>query len=124
MKNPILNKMNTVFVHVSNLHESVRWYSRLLSLRIREQDIHPPVYNIEIDSHTGLTLDAGPKGMKKKLNPSPYPIFNFHTDDINRGYDYVKELGYLIVSEIVRFDDFSYFQVVDPDGNIIMICTG
>ncbi|WP_114744795.1 VOC family protein [Falsibacillus pallidus] len=124
MKSPILNKMNTVFVHVSDLHESVKWYSLLLNLRIREQDIYPPVYNIEIDGHTGLTLDAGPTGMQKKLNPNPHPIFNFHTDDIDCAYDYLKELGYQIVSEIVRFDYFSFFHVEDPDGNIIMICTG
>ncbi|WP_164667308.1 VOC family protein [Virgibacillus doumboii] len=124
MNSPIKNKINTIFVHVSDLEQSVKWYSQLLGQEYDLSKVARPVYNMQINHHTGLTLDAGPEGNVKQQNNSSYPLFNFHTDDINESYQYVSELGYAIEADIVEFDDFAFFTVHDPDGNIIMICTG
>ncbi len=83
-----------------------------------------PVYNIQMNQYTGLTLDAGPADQEKKIIPIAYPLFNFHTEDIHQAFNYIKELGYQIESDIVEFDDFAYFNISDPDHNIIMICNG
>lgn len=124
MGSPIDNKMNTVFVHVKDLERSVQWYNQLLGKSYSKQEIQLPVYNIEIKGQTGLTLDAGPDG-NKQLKPNPYPVFNFHADSIESAYRYVKnELNYAVQTEPVHFEDFSFFTVMDPDGNVIMICTG
>ncbi|WP_191567423.1 VOC family protein [Metabacillus idriensis] len=124
MNSPIKNQINTIFVHVSDLERSVIWYSQLLGQAYDTAEIRGPVYNIEINDHTGLTLDAGPEEIIKKAKNYEYPLFNFHTDQINVAYNYVNSLGYKIESEIVNFDDFSYFTISDPDRNIIMVCTG
>ncbi|MCR8849331.1 VOC family protein [Rossellomorea sp. SC111] len=124
MKSPILNQMNTVFIHVSNLKESVRWYSELLGQAYDLGQVEDPVYNLAINHFTGLTLDAGPEGMTKEAGQSPHPLFNFHTDNIEEAYSFVEQLNYEIVSDITRFDDFSFFVIQDPDGNRVMICTG
>jgi predicted enzyme related to lactoylglutathione lyase len=124
MISPVANKINTIFVHVSELERSVKWYSQLLGQDYDSTTIERPVYNIKIADHTGLTLDAGPEGVTKKQIPSEYPLFNFHTDNIKQSYSYVKELGCKVESEIINFDDFSFFTISDPDRNLIMICTG
>lgn len=124
MKSPITNKINTIFVHVSDLKRSVKWYAQLLGQHYDLSTVERPVYNIKIADHTGLTLDAGSKDHAKKQSSHKYPLFNFHTDSIEDSYDYVKGLAYSIESDIVTFDDFSFFTVRDPDGNVIMICTG
>ncbi|MCM3237426.1 VOC family protein [Heyndrickxia oleronia] len=124
MNSPIKNEVNTIFVHVSNLERSVTWYCQLLNQKFNLAEVSRPVYNIKLNHHTGLTLDAGPSSVIKEICPSENPLFNFHTDDINKSYDFVRKLGYQIQSEIVSFDDFAYFNISDPDGNIIMICTG
>ncbi|MCG7344099.1 VOC family protein [Sporosarcina sp. ACRSL] len=124
MSSPVAIKINTIFVHVSDLKQSVKWYSQLLGQEYDSTTIERPVYNMKIAHHTGLTLDAGPEGVTKKLLPSDYPLFNFHTENIEQSYAYVNELGYKVESEIVSFDDFSFFTLRDPDGNFIMICTG
>jgi len=124
MKSPIKNQINTIFVHVSDLERSVIWYSQLLGQEYNTAEIRRPVYNMNINDHTGLTLDAGPEGIVKKAQDSVHPLFNFHTDKIDEAYQFVNQLGYQIESEIVRFDEFSFFTVRDPDGNVIMICTG
>lgn len=124
MQSPILNQINTIFVHVSDLGRSVEWYLKLLGQVYNNEEVHPPVHNIMINHHTGLTLDAGPAGTTKQINPSGNPLFNFHTNDIDEAYEFIKQLGYRIESDIVRFDDFAFFTVSDPDKNVIMICTG
>lgn len=124
MISPVANKINTIFVHVSDLERSVKWYSQLLGQDYDSTTIEKPVYNIKIADHTGLTLDAGPGDVIKKQSHGEYPLFNFHTDNIDHSYTYVKELGYKVESDIVRFDDFSFFTIHDPDMNLIMICTG
>ncbi len=124
MNSPVMNKINTVFVHVSDLEKSVKWYTQLLGQDDDTISIEKPVYNINVVGQTGLTLDAGPEKVTKKQSTSEYPLFNFHTANIEQSYMYVKELGYDIKSEIVHFDDFSYFMIRDPDRNMIMICTG
>lgn len=124
MSSPVKNKINTIFVHVSDLEKSVKWYAELLGQEYDLTAVERPVYNIKIAEYTGLTLDAGPEGIIKKQSPSTYPIFNFHTENIDDSYAYVKELGYDVESEITQFDDFSFFTICDPDRNVIMICTG
>ncbi|QSS98623.1 VOC family protein [Pontibacillus sp. ALD_SL1] len=123
-KSPIHNSVNTMFVPVSDLQASVKWYCDLLGQDYNPSDVADPVYNMKINHYTGVLLDAGPPGETQKVNPSTHPLFNFHTDDVDASYLYVKELGYTITSDITRFEDLSFFTIKDPDGNIIMICTG
>jgi len=124
MPYPVSNKTNTIFIHASNLEKSVIWYSKLLKQQVDMSDFPRPVHNLEMNQHTGITLDAGPPGTTKTIAPNSYPLFNFHTDDIHKAYQYIEKLEYNIVSEIIEFDDFAYFNISDPDGNIIMICNG
>lgn len=124
MSSPITNKINTIFVHVSDLEQSVKWYSQLLGQDYDSDRIERPVYNIKVADHTGLTLDAGPDRITKGPSTNEHPLFNFHTENIDDSYTYVKDLGYKVKSEIIRFDDFSFFTILDPDKNVIMICTG
>lgn len=124
MNNLIKNQVNTIFVHVSDLEESVKWYSQLLDQEADLSKVSRPVYNFTMNHYTGLTLDAGPMGTTKKVIPAMQPLFNFHTDEIKEAYEFIKKLGYQLESEIVEFDDFAYFNISDPDGNVIMICNG
>ncbi|WP_010098406.1 VOC family protein [Ornithinibacillus scapharcae] len=124
MKSPIQNKVNTIFIHVSNLEQSVAWYCDLLGQDFDLATVSRPVYNLQVNQEVGITLDAGPLGTEKNIKALEYPLFNFHTEDIDAAYDYLKELNYEIADEIIRFDDLSFFTVKDPDQHIIMICTG
>jgi catechol 2,3-dioxygenase-like lactoylglutathione lyase family enzyme len=124
MKSPIQNKVNTIFIHVSNLEQSVKWYCDLLGQEYDLSTVSRPVYNLQVNQEVGITLDAGPSGITKNLGGLDYPLFNFHTEDIDQAYEYINQLNYTIASEIVRFDDLSFFTVRDPDFNVIMICTG
>lgn len=124
MKSPIQNKVNTIFIHVRDLKRSVKWYSELIGQPYDLSTVARPVYNLPVNQEVGITLDAGPENMKKGAGGLGYPLFNFHTEDIDQAYEFVTQLNYDIASEIIRFDDLSFFTVRDPDENIIMICSG
>ncbi|MFD1020881.1 VOC family protein [Thalassobacillus hwangdonensis] len=124
MHSPVRNEIHTIFVHVSDLKSSVKWYSELLGQEYDLETVTDPVYNLSINHHTGLTLDAGSETEEKQVTPSKYPLFNFHTDDIQEAYTFAEDQGYTIESGITNFEDFSFFTILDPDGHCIMICTG
>lgn len=107
-RSAVKSQINTIFVHVSDLKKSVVWYARLLGQTYEPAEVSDP----------------GPEGEKKVINPSPYPLFNFHTDDIHASFEFVANAGFQIESDIVEFDDFSFFTVKDPNNHIIMVCTG
>ncbi|GGF34054.1 hypothetical protein GCM10010954_36370 [Halobacillus andaensis] len=125
MSHPIQPKMNTVFVHVTDLSRSVRWYSQLLDRSVKDEDVRSPVYTFSLSQHTSLTLDAGPSDTEPKtVEPLPYPLFNIYTRDVKRAYSFAREKGLRIAAPVTEFEDLSFFNLYDPDRNIIMICNG
>ncbi|MBS4198129.1 VOC family protein [Bacillus sp. FJAT-49732] len=124
MKPIIYNRVDTIFIHVSNLKESVRWYSKLFGLEFKESDYKGPIHTIDMGpGRPGLTLDNHCFDEEYKFMPSNQPLFNLSTDDINIAYKLVKDMGAEIVTEIETFPNLADFTFKDPNGNIIMICT-
>ncbi|MCM3741436.1 VOC family protein [Oceanobacillus luteolus] len=119
---PIKNQMNGVFVHVTNLKESVKWYSDLLGLDVDLEKIASPVYNIPITGSTSLTLDDHTFDPAFKYHVSPNPIFNLFAPEIEEAYKYIKAKNIEVVREIEWVDNTAWFNIKDPDGNVVMIC--
>lgn len=53
---------------------------------------------------------------------SPSPIFNFYAPNIDEAYQYIKEKGYKVIRDIERVYETAWFNIEDPDGNVVMIC--
>lgn len=122
MKSPIANRVDTIFVHVTDLEKAVRWYSQLLGVEVR-RNIQAPIYTFDMGAgRPGLTLDNHCFDANYVHKPSEQPLFNLSTRDILAAYQFVKEMGADGVTEIQTFPDLSEFTFKDPDGNIIMIC--
>lgn len=119
---PISKKVNNVFIHVSNLKKSAQWYSRLMGLPFTPEDAVSPVYNIPVTTETGLSLDDHTFDPGFVLKPSTHVLFNFYAEDIDLAYSYIKESGITVVKEIERIGELAYFNIEDPDGNVLMIC--
>ncbi|MUG68501.1 glyoxalase/bleomycin resistance/dioxygenase family protein [Paenibacillus sp. 7541] len=123
MQSPIANRIDTVFIHVTDLTKSVQWYSKLLGVEVTEE-IQGPIYTFDMGSgRPGLTLDNHCFDDSYELQPLNQPLFNLSTEDIHAAFQFVKELGAEIVTEIQTYPDLSEFSFKDPDGNIVMICT-
>lgn len=119
---PVKNQMNGVFIHVSNLKESAKWYCELLGIEVDLEKIESPIYNVPIVGTTSLTLDDHAFDPYFKHHASPSPVFNFYAPNIDEAYQYIKEKGYQIVRDIEWHYEMAWFNISDPDGNTIMIC--
>lgn len=114
--------MNSVFIHVTDLKAAVNWYADLLGLEIDINKVASPVYNMPVVGTTSLTLDDHVFDHGFKHNISSAPIFNFYAPNIDEAYQYVKDTGIDIVREIEWIADTAWFNIEDPDGNVVMIC--
>ncbi|WP_026679394.1 VOC family protein [Fictibacillus gelatini] len=119
---PVQNQMNGVFVHVTNLKVSAKWYSDLLGLDIDVDHVESPVYNVPLVGTTSLTLDDHTFDLEFQHVTSPGPIFNLYAPTIEEAYHYIEEKGIEIVRDIERVGDTAWFNIKDPDGNVVMIC--
>ncbi|MEA3320783.1 MAG: VOC family protein [Bacillota bacterium] len=119
---PIKNQMNGVFIHVSNLKKSAKWYSNLLGLDLNPDLVQSPVYNIPLVGSSSLTLDDHTFDPGFKHVPSSAPLFNFYAPDIDEAYQYIQSKGIEVTREIERVEDTAWFNIKDPDGNVVMVC--
>lgn len=118
---PIKNQMNGVFIHVSNLAASAKWYCDLIGADFDKSNAVSPVFNIPVNGTTSLTLDDHSFDPGFAFQPSKGPVFNFYAPEIDAAYEYAKEKGIEIAREIEWAGDTAWFNIKDPDGNIIMI---
>jgi catechol 2,3-dioxygenase-like lactoylglutathione lyase family enzyme len=120
-KSPIKNKVNLVFIPVSNLKESKEWYSRILGIKDGETHFDH-VFVAEMEG-IGLILDEMPmwRDENGELPRFNVPAIQFGTEDVHASYKFMKENGVEIVTD-VQHDHFFVFK--DPDGNMLMVCEG
>ncbi|QGS69284.1 VOC family protein [Oceanobacillus sp. 143] len=114
--------MNSVFIHVTNLKKAAKWYSDLLGLQVDLNKVVSPVFNVPIRGTTSLTLDDHTFDPSFEHNVSSSPIFNLYAPNIDEAYKYIKDKDITIVREIEIVGDTAWFNIKDPDGNVVMIC--
>lgn len=119
MVSPIHNAVGSVFIHVSDLIRSAEWYSMVMGLPLLEERLNGgPVYWLELEGGTGLTLDDN----RSNDAAAPHVLFMYKTDDIEASYRYLEEKGVRILFPIERpHPGLAYFNFADPDGNAIMV---
>ncbi|MEO4054700.1 VOC family protein [Solibacillus sp. CAU 1738] len=124
MFKPIENRIDTIFVHVSDLERSIKWYSDLLGLEVTKGVHTGPIYTLYMgNDRPGITLDNHYFDEDYKFIPSNQPLFNLSASDIDAAFDHITKIGAEILTEIITHPDLAEFSFKDPDGNIIMVCT-
>jgi len=119
---PIKNKVGSIFVPVRDIAQSRSWYCRVLGMneelcKIISDHLCP----LPMEG-AGVILDTMPMWGGDQPGGAPSietPAFMLMTEDLQRSYDYMKELGVELVTEI---EHNHWFVVKDPDGNKLMIC--
>ncbi|WP_166245418.1 VOC family protein [Paenibacillus turpanensis] len=113
----ILNRAGAIFVPVSNIEKARDWYCALLGMEADYKIIAGHLCCIPLDNNgSNLVLDS-----KIYSEDAVYrnPAFHFNTDDIEAAYRYVEEQGIELVTGI---ENGHWFNLKDPDGNLLMIC--
>lgn len=115
MTSPILNQIGAVFIPVSDIERSKQWYCKLLGLPMDGEILFDHLYVVPMEG-PGMVLDSKTFTSESVLKS---PSFHLNTEDIDAAYDYVKESGGEILTDI---EHDHWFNFKDPDGNVIMIC--
>lgn len=108
-----------IFIPVSDLNKSTKWYQDMLGFEILHQD--EPLANVlkmgngEICFCLVKAYEINqPTFPKNDYNVDHY--FNFHTQDVEAAYTALARKG-ANVSDILEFDGMKGFELYDPDGN-------
>lgn len=113
----ILSKAGAVFIPVSNIISAREWYCSILNLEPNYEIIAGHLCCIPFDNNgLNLVLDSQ---IYNEGTIYKNPAFHFNTDDIQRAYQFLRELGVELVTEI---ENGHWFNFKDPDGNLLMVC--
>ncbi|SFL74659.1 Catechol 2,3-dioxygenase [Paenibacillus sp. 1_12] len=116
---PITNRIGAVFIHVTDMPKAIQWYSELLGLPIHSDSHEGTIYSLQMEGGSDLLLDSNRREHTSYMTKTQ--LF-FETKSLSESYQFVKEKGIEIVTEIEVHENISFFTFKDPDGNILMIC--
>lgn len=121
---PVSPNIGGVFVIVKNMPRAVQWYREILGFPEDEKFMKTAtpdmktIYSIPLGK-TNLILDSI---HRDTLTPSSNHLFMFDTKNIEETYEYMKQKGVSILSEVQGAEDVKFFEVLDSEGNKIMLC--
>lgn len=116
MKSPFKNKINGVFVPVSDIEQARDWYCNLLNLPADGEIFFGHIYVLPMQGNMNIILDS------KIYSPNvvyQVPSIQLGVEDIHEAYDYMKRARVEVISDI---ENEQWFNIKDPDGNVLMIC--
>ncbi|NIK77730.1 putative lactoylglutathione lyase [Paenibacillus castaneae] len=109
-----------IFVPVSNLEHSTKWYKEMLGFEITHRDESNATVMMMNDYKIIFCLVLSFDIEQRPFPRNNYQVeqyFNFHTEDVDGAYRTLKEKG-ADIGEIESFDDgIRGFPLYDPDGN-------
>lgn len=117
--NKLLHGIDTVIIRVSDINISKKWYSDKLGLTPIWDDSTLKLTVMDTGSPTSLTLWQTEEKIQSNKNTSSYPIFR--TLDARASRNELLSNG-VDVSEIIEDEVIKFFQIYDPDGNILEAC--
>lgn len=115
----LLQGIDTVIIRVSDVNLSKKWYSEKLGLTPIWDDSNLKLVVMDTGSPTSLTLWQTDEKIHSNKNTASYPIFRTLDAKASRNELLNNSVD---VSEIIEDEVVKFFQINDPDGNILEAC--
>lgn len=130
VKSPLLNQVNSIFIHVTDMPKAVEWYSKLLGWvqQYKGSSEDRTVFGIKMGNGITLLLDSM---RRDRPHPSNNALFYFNAPDMKEAYDFIRSLGIEpfddddnpVTEEDILKDPF-HISIRDPFDNVIIIHKG
>ncbi|WP_345290152.1 VOC family protein, partial [Streptomyces gulbargensis] len=123
----IVPRIATIEIPVSNVEQSVAWYSKILGIKAVHQDEHAAMLHLQGPSRIGVptlylvqTDDSSRLHFKNTNTGVIHSTIDFFIQDLERFHSYLKQEG-------VKVTDLNFFPgstkggfgFEDPDGNLL-----
>lgn len=118
MPSPIRRHIGQVFIPVSDLERSARWYAKVLAFDVDRFSHEDTILDIPVEDGPRLALDAN----RPLFTADGPPRFFFWTDDLAATIEHLQGLDVRITSEVEDIGSVFFVQFEDPDGNPLMVC--
>lgn len=112
--------VDSAILWVRDLDGAVERYAKLLGLEVRKEDRYGLLHLFRLDNGTHLMLDS--HGMESVPVPERGPVlFKLNAFDIRKAAEEAEACGFTIVRGIEYLPEVAYFNMKDPDGNVLMV---
>ena len=115
-KSPLQNRIEIVFVPVSDMPGAIAWYSQLFGLPPAAAAHDDKIYDVPMQGEVHLCLDAHPVPLRN----SSQPLCAFPTDDLRATREFLVKSGVPIVMDLQDAGSVRFLTFRDPDGNLLM----
>ena len=109
----LVKRIDTVYIEVSDLDYSIKWYTDVLGLKMRWNRNGYAAFSV---GETTLTLVQA-----TNVTPSKHSPFNFFTTNIYEVHQFLVE-NEVETEEVAEYEDIVTFDFKDPDGHILGFC--
>jgi predicted enzyme related to lactoylglutathione lyase len=119
---PIQSKINCVIIWTRKIKLTVEMYSKLFDLSAEQQNDYGHLVVLHLPSGVDIMIDSN--GMVNQPIPEKAPpLFFIPATDIDEAAAFIQELGFtMIYGDIQRLGSVSFFNMRDPDFNVITVC--
>jgi catechol 2,3-dioxygenase-like lactoylglutathione lyase family enzyme len=118
----LFERIDSIYVSVTDLQASTAWYRDHLSLKIHKQEKGSTQFKV-YGGETKLTLvemaSFRPIHYVDEQHKAPY--FNLHTLDFEKTYEWLQAKG-VTLSEENNNEFIRCFELTDPDDNWLGVC--
>lgn len=119
--NKMFQRIDTVFLPVSDLSAATRWYIDKCGFQLRWHDEINEYAAMEVgDGETVFTL-VQKKHMNEQM-PVDHEWFTLYADDIHVAYQAFKDAN-VETTDITSGGNMEFFHFKDLDGNVIGVCS-
>ena len=116
-----VSQINHVTTMVKDTAVAMKFYNDLLGIKqIQSQVENPAITWLQLDNGIMVHLIETPDAPAK-----PGSVHHaFQVEDFEGTKDILRENGYEILREGIRYDGQAFAFITDPDGNSVEFCTG
>ncbi len=113
-------RMDSVFIPVSDVEKSAKWYGETFGFRLERQDTTWKYYSLRAYDEGADFIPWFTLYEVREVQPAAHMAFNLYTPDGVDLHQTLKAKG-VPVSEMIDTGGMIVFEVFDPDANRIGI---